>query len=40
MKELSFGVFDHIERTSGSPDLEELYQERLRLLRAYDQAGI
>jgi hypothetical protein len=40
MKELSFGVFDHIERTSGSPNLEELYQERLRLLKAYDQAGI
>jgi len=36
MKELSFGVFDHIERTSGSPNLEELYQERLRLLKAYD----
>jgi alkanesulfonate monooxygenase SsuD/methylene tetrahydromethanopterin reductase-like flavin-dependent oxidoreductase (luciferase family) len=40
MKELSFGVFDHIERTSGSPNLEELYQERLRLLKVYDQAGI
>src|SRR5207302_6847572 len=40
MKELGFGVFDHIERTSGSPNLEELYQERLRLLKAYDQAGI
>jgi hypothetical protein len=40
MKELSFGVFDHIECTSGSPNLERLYQERLRLLKAYDQANI
>ena len=36
MKKLSFGVFDHIQRTSGSPNLERLYQERLRLLKAYD----
>jgi hypothetical protein len=36
MKDLSFGVFDHIGRTSGSPNLERPYQERLRLLKAYD----
>jgi len=40
MNDLSFGVFDHIERTSGSANLPELYAERLRLLEAYDQAGI
>ncbi len=40
MNELAFGVFDHIERTSGSANLPELYNERLRLLEAYDQAGI
>ncbi|MGH7905444.1 MAG: LLM class flavin-dependent oxidoreductase [Candidatus Binataceae bacterium] len=40
MKEVSFGVFDHIERTSGSESLHELYAERLRLVKAYDEAGI
>ena len=36
MKKLSFGVFDHIQRTSGSPNLERLYQEKFRLLKTYD----
>ncbi len=40
MNELAFGVFDHIERTSGNSSLPELYNERLRLLEEYDRAGI
>jgi alkanesulfonate monooxygenase SsuD/methylene tetrahydromethanopterin reductase-like flavin-dependent oxidoreductase (luciferase family) len=38
-KSLSFGAFDHIERSSGAPTVHELYNERLRLLEEYDQAG-
>jgi len=40
MEQLSFGVFDHIERSSGSPNLQALYRERLKLLEEYDSAGI
>jgi alkanesulfonate monooxygenase SsuD/methylene tetrahydromethanopterin reductase-like flavin-dependent oxidoreductase (luciferase family) len=40
MEQLSFGVFDHIERTSGSPNLQALYHERLKLMEEYDRAGI
>ena len=40
MEQLSFGVFDHIERTSGAPELQALYRERLKLMEDYDRAGI
>jgi len=40
MEQLSFGVFDHIERTSGAPHLQALYQERLKLMEDYDRGGI
>lgn len=40
MEQLSFGVFDHIERTSGAQNLQALYQERLKLMEDYDRAGI
>jgi alkanesulfonate monooxygenase SsuD/methylene tetrahydromethanopterin reductase-like flavin-dependent oxidoreductase (luciferase family) len=39
MEQISFGVFDHIERTSGSANLHTLYQERLRIMEEYDKAG-
>jgi len=35
---IEFGVFDHIEHLPGVP-LDQLYQERLLLLEALDQAG-
>lgn len=34
---LTFGVFDHLDRGSGS--LRELYEERLQIVAAYDRAG-
>jgi alkanesulfonate monooxygenase SsuD/methylene tetrahydromethanopterin reductase-like flavin-dependent oxidoreductase (luciferase family) len=40
MEKINFGVFDHIERTSTSGPLHQLYEERLRLIEAYDQAGV
>ncbi len=36
--ELAFGIFDHLERCA--VPLEQLYQERLQLIEAADQAGI
>jgi len=39
MSEYTFGIFDHVERTSGSPNLGELFEERLKLVEAYEQAG-
>ena len=38
MMEIKFGIFDHLERREVS--LEQLYEERLRLLEAADAAGI
>jgi alkanesulfonate monooxygenase SsuD/methylene tetrahydromethanopterin reductase-like flavin-dependent oxidoreductase (luciferase family) len=40
MERINFGVFDHIERTSSEGPLRQLYEERLRLVEAYEQAGI
>ncbi|MBF6567593.1 MAG: LLM class flavin-dependent oxidoreductase [Candidatus Binataceae bacterium] len=40
MEQISFGVFDHIERTSGSANLHTLYHERLRMMEEYDKAGM
>ena len=37
MSEVSFGVFDWIDR--GTAPLNQLYEERLRLLAAADEAG-
>jgi alkanesulfonate monooxygenase SsuD/methylene tetrahydromethanopterin reductase-like flavin-dependent oxidoreductase (luciferase family) len=34
---VAFGVFDHLDRGPGS--LQELYEERLRVVEAYDRAG-
>jgi alkanesulfonate monooxygenase SsuD/methylene tetrahydromethanopterin reductase-like flavin-dependent oxidoreductase (luciferase family) len=39
MSDVSFGIFDHIERTSGGARLHELYDERLGLMEAADRAG-
>ena len=36
--EVSFGIFDHLERRE--VPLEQLYEERLQLLEAADRAGI
>jgi alkanesulfonate monooxygenase SsuD/methylene tetrahydromethanopterin reductase-like flavin-dependent oxidoreductase (luciferase family) len=38
MMEIKFGIFDHLERRE--VPLEQLYEERLRLLEAADAAGI
>jgi alkanesulfonate monooxygenase SsuD/methylene tetrahydromethanopterin reductase-like flavin-dependent oxidoreductase (luciferase family) len=35
---LKFGVFDHMDRAQA--DLSEQYADRLRLIRAYDRAGL
>jgi len=35
---LKFGVFDHMDRAQ--PDLVEQYADRLKLIRAYDRAGL
>ncbi len=40
MERINFGVFDHIERSTGDGPLHRLYEERLRLVEAYDQAGV
>ena len=40
MERINFGIFDHIERTSSEGPLRQLFEERLRLVEAYEQAGI
>ncbi len=35
---MKFGVFDHMDRAQ--PDLSEQYADRLKLIRAYDRAGL
>jgi alkanesulfonate monooxygenase SsuD/methylene tetrahydromethanopterin reductase-like flavin-dependent oxidoreductase (luciferase family) len=35
---VKFGVFDHMDRAQ--PDLSEQYADRLKLIRAYDRAGL
>ncbi len=40
MGELRFGIFDHIERTSGGGELHQLFRERLSLIEEADRAGI
>lgn len=37
---LEFGIFDHIEKTSGDSQLEKLYRERINFVRRAEQAGI
>jgi alkanesulfonate monooxygenase SsuD/methylene tetrahydromethanopterin reductase-like flavin-dependent oxidoreductase (luciferase family) len=39
MRQVSFGIFDHVERTSGDPVLHGLFEERLRLIEAAERAG-
>jgi len=39
MANVSFGIFDHIERTSTAGSPYELYDERLKLAEAADRAG-
>src|SRR6202049_5283796 len=34
---MEFGVFDHLDRTG--PDLAGFYQDRLKIIEAYDRAG-
>ena len=36
---VAFGVFDHLDRRAGVPDAQ-IYEDRLRLIAAYDRAGI
>ncbi len=36
---MDFGVFDHLDRRAGVADAE-IYEDRLRLIEAYDRAGI
>ncbi|MGB0571660.1 MAG: LLM class flavin-dependent oxidoreductase [Alphaproteobacteria bacterium] len=36
---VDFGVFDHLDRRAGVPD-QTIYEDRLRLIAAYDAAGI
>lgn len=38
-RNVKFGLFDHIELTSGSPDLETLYKERIALIQRAEQVG-
>jgi alkanesulfonate monooxygenase SsuD/methylene tetrahydromethanopterin reductase-like flavin-dependent oxidoreductase (luciferase family) len=33
------GIFDHIEKTSGSPSLERLYRERIAFVQRAEEAG-
>jgi len=40
VRELRFGIFDHVERTSSGGPLNQLLQERLALIEAADRAGI
>ena len=40
MREFRFGIFDHIERTSGGKELHLLFRERLSLIEEADRAGI
>jgi alkanesulfonate monooxygenase SsuD/methylene tetrahydromethanopterin reductase-like flavin-dependent oxidoreductase (luciferase family) len=40
MERINVGVFDHIERTSSEGPPRQLFEERLRLVEAYEQAGI
>jgi alkanesulfonate monooxygenase SsuD/methylene tetrahydromethanopterin reductase-like flavin-dependent oxidoreductase (luciferase family) len=40
MERINFGIFDHIERTTSEGPLRQLFEERLRLVEAYEQAGI
>jgi len=40
MERVNFGIFDHIERTSSDGTLQQLFEERLLLVEAYEQAGI
>ena len=37
MGEISFGIFDHLDR--GNRPLHDFYQDRLRIVKAYDEAG-
>jgi alkanesulfonate monooxygenase SsuD/methylene tetrahydromethanopterin reductase-like flavin-dependent oxidoreductase (luciferase family) len=39
MREIDFGIFDHVERSSGDPDLHRLFEERLDLIVAAEEAG-
>jgi len=34
MERVNFGIFDHIERTSSDGTLQQLFEERLRLVEA------
>ncbi len=36
---LEFGLFSHIEKTSGSPQLDVLYNEHIRFIQEAEQAG-
>ena len=38
-RDLKFGLFDHIEKTSGSPQLERLYRERITFVKRAEEAG-
>src|SRR6266480_112402 len=40
MERINFGIFDHIERTSSEGPPRQLFEERLRLVEAYEQAGM
>ena len=37
MKDLKFGVFDHLDR--GERSITELYEQRLQIVEQYDRAG-
>ncbi|MBT3333231.1 MAG: LLM class flavin-dependent oxidoreductase [Rhodospirillaceae bacterium] len=40
MSDISYGVFDHLDHNSwGQDDLTAFYEDRLRLIEAYDAAG-
>jgi len=40
VREIKFGIFDHVERTSGNESLHQLFQERLALVEEAERAGI
>lgn len=40
MREIKFGIFDHVERTSGDESLHQLFQDRLALIEEADRAGL
>ncbi|MDR3512737.1 MAG: LLM class flavin-dependent oxidoreductase [Caulobacteraceae bacterium] len=39
-KNVKFGLFDHIELTSGSSDIQTLYKERIALIQHAEKVGI